>query len=94
MCIAPWFPPLQVIDPEHFQQIMAQHQLRYVEMARDRDTQVPRSVDADELTASQNDKLNPYIGYSGRFMLNEQPNVRQRKSYKNENRYYLVRCVL
>jgi hypothetical protein len=28
--------------------------------------------------------------YTGRFVLLEQPNVRQRKSYKNENRYAFV----
>jgi hypothetical protein len=80
---------------EHYQMIM-NPQLRYTTEGM-REIQTPRS-EAKLLTkrgrSKQVDAL-PQIpasttnNYSGRFILLEQPNVRQRKSYKNENRYVL-----
>jgi len=90
-----------MIEPEQYQQLlMQQQQMRYMEQgmremvrAQEEENITPvkkgRSKTGSIPTASQTAAAYASGQYTGRFVLLEQPNVRQRKSYKNENRYVL-----
>jgi len=92
-----------MIEPEAYQQmIIQQQQMRYYEGMREMvrshgdesegitsPAKKGRSKSANIPSASQTAAAYATGQYTGRFVLLEQPNVRQRKSYKNENRYVL-----
>lgn len=77
---------------EQYQQFLLQqqHHLRMMEQYsrenRDEDITSPKRS-RSKTTPMSIPTYNP--NYTGRFILVEQPNIRQRKSYKNENRYIL-----
>lgn len=88
-----------MLEPEQYQQfLMQQQQMRYYEGMREMVRQQEeegaapvkkgRSKSANIPTASQTAAAYATGQYTGRFVLLEQPNVRQRKSYKNENRFF------
>lgn len=78
------------MDADQFNHALAQHpqHIRYLESLRDKDATtigIYTSEDFD-LKDLQDSSEKLSLNYPGRFTLVEQPNVRQRKSYKNENR--------
>jgi len=87
-----------IMDPEQIQQILLQqHQMRYMDQGI---KEIMKDGESATATIKKRRSKTPVLNtssavayastqYSGRFILLEQPNVRQRKSYKNENRYIL-----
>jgi hypothetical protein len=82
--------PVVQVDPNQYQEMLMQ-QMRYADVRLQRQDGVTEATTPDGTPMP--DKRIPtaiipstYPFSGGRFFLVEQPNVRQRKSYKNENR--------
>jgi len=90
------FPQATMLDSEQYQLLMQQQQFRYLEGMRELQTRTQQEEETvtpkKSRTKTPSSSLSASLTnsqYTGRFVLLEQPNVRQRKSYKNENRYVL-----